>query len=228
MKKRLRKVASICLLVIGSVILAAVFALVGYWFYEVAEKTQKDFLSKLGDLFLQISVVVVLGALAKSLIDWAVSLRAKKADDHEKKSDFLKRLRAAHVAVQYARQLLNAHQSPKTYSEQLRTLMRLRYDLEEISEDLKATSDLFSQLDVIVPGVEGMIEYLKQGSEEYVQFKGDVEADYAAKRDFRDTITTRNMQWLVDFMESGSNYTDNYLPNLLSAKSGMRIDLFGA
>ena len=88
-------------------------------------------------------MIVILGALAKALLDWGTSQRARHRERVDRRLEFMRRVRAAHITVESARTLLNAHRSPKTYGEQCRRLMQLRPEVEEISEDLAAAPGLF-------------------------------------------------------------------------------------
>ena len=87
----------------------------------------------------------------------------------EARKEFLRRVRAVHVTIQNARDLMNAHQSAKTWGEQSRRLMKLRPEVEEISEDLKASDSLFVRQSEIIDGLEGIASYLAKAGEEYVR-----------------------------------------------------------
>jgi len=103
------------------------------------QNPQIEFYKKSGELALQLALVVIIGGLLKLLIDWGTSQRARHIARQEQRNEFLKRVRKIHVAIQNARDLMNAHGSAKTWGEQSRRLMQLRSEVEEIIEDLKAS-----------------------------------------------------------------------------------------
>lgn len=89
-----------------------------------AGKSLADFYTELGELALQLAVVVVIGALIKAVADWGTSQRRRHAEKLETR--ILRRVRALYVTVANARDLMNAHRTPKTYRKQSRRLMLLR------------------------------------------------------------------------------------------------------
>jgi len=205
--------------------------LVGYRLYILARKPIPDFYTKLGDLALELSVVVIVGALIKAVVDWGTSQRRRHDEKIETRLEFMKRVRAMHVAVENSRDLLNAHGTPRTYGEQSRRLMELRPEVEEISEDLKASSDLFEEQRIIVDGLEGIVNYLRQGGEEYVRCHEAVDAGFNpqnARLSFFSTAESKGMEWIRDFMGAGREYRRNYVANLSKAKGTMRSEIYGA
>jgi hypothetical protein len=132
-----------------------------------------------------------------------------------------------HITVQNAGDLLIAHDSGKTYGEQLRTLMRLRFDVEEISEDLKASRKLFKEQEEIRQGLEGIICYLEKARQEYIKHHKDVDSDSKAGKALNETIRNQKMGWVLDFMETREVYTKEYVDNLTKAKGKMRSEVYG-
>src|SRR5262245_26709952 len=118
---------------IGGVILftaiaigAAVAPVVAGWYlYELAAQPKAGFYGKLVELALQLAVVVIVGALVKVVVDWGGSQRARYREKLEARKEFMRRVRAMHVTIQNAKDLINAHQSAKTWSEQSRRSMEL-------------------------------------------------------------------------------------------------------
>jgi hypothetical protein len=151
----------------------------------------------------------------------------------ETQMDFLRRVRAMHVTIGYARDLLNAHRSAKTYVEQLQQLMKLRADVEEISEDLKASPDLFRGQQQIDDGLEGIIAYLSEAGNEYKKHYNAVTSDPRATHptangDLYDVVKQQNMTWVQEFMEGGKDYKNKYVDHLTKAKGTMRSEIYGA
>ena len=149
----------------------------GKEFYEVADQHQRIFFTKLGDLTLQLAIVVIVGALVKELLDWSNAQLRRYRDRLESRMDFLKRVRAAHVEVEFARDLLNAHRSGKTYVERLQRLIILRAEIAEIIMDLKAAPRLFSGQQGILEGLERIVDYIEEGRSEYIEHHDAVDTD---------------------------------------------------
>lgn len=195
---------------------------VGWQLYITAGKPTADFYAKLGELALQLAVVVIVGAFVKAVVDWGISQRMRHTEKLEARKEFMKRIRAVHVSIQNARDLMNAHRSPKTWGEQSRRLMELRPEIEEISEDLKASKNLFEKEQEIIDGLEGIISYLKKAGEEYVKCHDAVRGGNLVQ-----TIEEQNMMWVRDFMAEGEDYLSGYAANLTKSKGAMRSDIYG-
>jgi len=216
------------LLTVLAIAIAGVLIFVGLRLYTLGAKPLEDFYVKLGELALQLAVVVIVGALVKTVVDWGTSQRARYLEKLEARKEFLRRVRAIHVAIKYSRDLLNAHRSAKTWTEQSRRLMELRPDVEEISEDLKASPKLFAKNIEIINGLEGIITYLEEAAEEYVRSHEAVDSGYNAGKSLAQTIQDRNMTWIRDFIEGGEGYKKKYEANLSRSKSPMRLEVYGA
>jgi hypothetical protein len=132
-----------------------------------------------------------------------------------------------HVTVENARDLMNAHQSAKTWAEQSRRLMELRPQVEEISEDLKASGQLFDKQTEIVAGLEAIISYLLAARDEYRGAHQAVDSGHKAGKELRETIAQNKMTWVSDFMDSGENFQRNYESNLTNSKGAMRREVYG-
>ena len=200
---------------------------IGWYLYRIAAKPAGDFYTKLGELVLQLAVIVIVGALAKIAVDWGASQRVRDLEKHEAQKEFMRRVRAMHVTVQNARDLMNAHQSAKTWGQQSRRLMQLRPDVEEISEDLKASHGLFAKQGDIIEGLEGIILYLAAAGKEYVRSHAAVDAGYKAGRDFSDTLAHESMDWVSDFLAGGDGFSEKYEANLVKSKGAMRSEVYG-
>jgi len=205
------------ILIVGTLLAAS------WYLYVRAGKSSADLYGKAAELALQLAFVILIGALITAYINWGITRRREK---REKQMDFMRRVRSMHVTVEYARTLLNAHRSPKTYSEQLRRLMELRTEVEEISEDLTASPRLFAYQDQIIVGLGGIIEYLKVAGAEYVRGHGPVAAGYN-KETLDQTIENEELVWVDDFMKGGEEYKKEYDKNLTAAKGSMRLEIYG-
>jgi hypothetical protein len=211
-----------------AIFVAGALVCVGWFLYTFAAKPPAEFYAKLGDLTLQLGVVVIVGALVKVIIDWGASQRIHYLEKLETRKEFMRRIRAVHVTIQNSRDLMNAHQSAKTWGEQSRRLMELRPEVEEISEDLKASHNLFAEHTKIIEGLESIIQYLEEAGKEYVRSHDAVGSGYQSKKTLLETIEQINMSWVRDFMDAGKNYKSMYEENLTKCKGSMRSEIYGA
>src|SRR5712691_4345339 len=164
------------LFVAVAVCAAVVSILIGWIFYANAGKPMSEFYAKLGELFLQLAILVTAGALVKAVVDWGTSLRSHYLEQLDARKEFMRRIRAMHVAIQNARDLMNAHGSARTWGEQSRRLMQLRPEVEEISEDLKISKGLFAKRIEIVEALEKIVAYLDKAGIEYVKSHDSVDS----------------------------------------------------
>lgn len=211
-----------------SICVAVASILAGRYLYSAGGKQVTDFYGKLGELALQLAVVVIVGALVKVVVDWGTSQRARYREKLEDRKEFMRRIRAIHVTIQNARDLMNAHGSPRTWSEQARRLMELRPEVEEISEDLKASGTLFEKQSEIIDGLNAIIAYLEDAGKEYVKSHEAVSDGYKAGRSLLETIDQNNMTWVRDFMDRGERYQKSYEANLTKSMGAMRSEVYGA
>jgi len=199
-------------------IVPAILAIGGFWLNRIQKSREETAENQRAEL-------------ARKAEDQRVEL-ARKAEDQraklETQMDFMRRVRAMHVTIGYARDLLNAHQSAKTYGEQLRQLMQLRAEVEEISEDLGASPQLFREQSKIREGLEEIITYLNEAGQEYIHHHNHVDSGYKAGETLHETIEKRKMEWVQDFMEGGKGYKDKYIIQLAKAKGTMRSEVYGA
>jgi hypothetical protein len=207
---------------------AVASVLLGRHLFDLASKPAIDFYAKLGELALQLSVVVIVGAMVKVVIDWGTSQRARYLEKLENRKEFMRRVRAMHVVIQNARDLMNAHQSAKTWAEQSRRLMELRPEVEEIAEDLKASASLFAGQTEIVDGLEAIISYLAAAGKEYVRCHGAVATGHKDGQKLSATLNKESMTWVIDFMTAGQGYKNGYEANLSKSKGAMRREVYGA
>lgn len=198
-------------------------------FYWAAAKTPADFQAKLGDLVLQLAIIVVIGGGIKGIGEWLQGRAARLKELATQRRELAARARAAHVVVEQARELLRAHRSPKTYSEQMQRLIALRYEVEDLQADVEASNDLFSGSEGIGKALSGIVKYLGEGAEEYGPGLGHehVDSGWKAKQSFDETLLNSRMDWIRDFLEAGPRY-QAYLKNLTDSKGVMRAQVYGA
>ena len=201
--------------------------LAGRYLYTAGGKQVTDFYVKLGELALQLAVVVIAGALVKELVDRGLSQRARYREKLEDRKEFMRRIRAMHVTIQNAKDLMNAHGNTKTWSEQSRRLMKLRPEVEEISEDLEASGNLFKKQSEKIDALKAIIAYLKRGGEEYVRMYKAVDPGYKGGRSLLEAIDQESMTWVRDFMAEGEDYQNSYDANLEKSKGAMRLEVYG-
>ena len=183
---------------------------------------------KLGELSLQLVVIVVIGAGIKTIIGWRDAKLAEYGEKLRSRDEFLKRVRAVHVTVERARTLLEAHRSAKTYGEQLRELIRLRPEAEEIIEDLRVSQSLFAEQDAILQGLEGIVGFLQEGATEYVRNHNNVDSGWKNGEAWESLMAKHEMNWVRDFVEQGEQFTEKYENNLINSKGKMRQEVHGS
>ena len=162
----------------------------------------------------------------QALQDWRASLE----QDNTNRLESFRRMRAVHVAVAYAQGLIVADNSGQTYLEQLRKFMILTYELEDIAEDVKVARKrkLFEPFDdMIIKGIEGIIKFLKQLTEEYIQCRSDVEADAGLNKGFATTIEERRMSYVNEFIEAYPEFPTLYKASVDMSKGKMREKIYG-
>jgi hypothetical protein len=185
------------------------------------------FRREFANLSLQLALIVVLGALVKLLIDSYTERRTRIEQDHAKRIELLRRMRAQHVKIAYAQRLILAHMSGKTYTEQLRNLMLVTPELEDISEDIRAAGGLFGRDGKeIITGIEDIVCYLDEGADEYVRCHGFVDADPKAGEDLKMTIQERNMTWVDQFIKSSPDFPERYGKALAMSKGNLRKHVY--
>lgn len=159
-------------------------------------------------------------AAQKARSEKAVGMRL----DQAKRAEFLQRIRAKHVQISYAQTLIVAHDSGRTYTEQLRQLMLIGPELEDLAEDLKAARDLFEPVHAteIVEGVEGIVNFLGRGSSEYVRCHGRVDDDAKRGEKLSSSITQNKMDWVQGIIRSFPSMPQDYVSALSLSKGNLR------
>jgi hypothetical protein len=127
----------------------------------------KTFGRSAADLLLQLAFLLVTGTFLKWLIDRINTERDKDQELHSKWVDFLRRMREAHVRIANAQRLIYADPSPGIYNKQMRMLMLVTPELEDIERDINATTNLFCEKTAdkgnIQDGINEIVAYLMTG-----------------------------------------------------------------
>jgi len=215
--------AAVCLL------LAIAFFFLSRYFYQRAGKPE-DFVVKIAEYVLEIAVLVLFGAVIKELVDWLIEQRARRRQDEEKRADLLRRLRDVHVKVMYSRDLIQAHNSARTWTKQSRALMQRIPELEEIFQDLHSATDLFREQARIESGINGIIIYLSNCREEYIETHPKIVASNDAQTviNFESAVREHLLPWYKDFLDGSDGYRRNYDENLTKSKGEMRLQVYGS
>lgn len=201
-------------------------------------KRQHTFRSVLASNLLQ-GVAIATGAI---VIGWLVGRsadrQANRLELDRKRLELLQRMRAAHVSIAHAQRLIMA-EDDDTYKQQMRALMLVARDLEEIREDVKVTEGLYAGKDrrSIMKGIAKIIEFLEAGNREYVGWRNSEGSQ--SERDYR------RLEWVADLIKprgrpSGSSedpYDENWAPpdrmpddyekGLDLSKANMRAYVYG-
>jgi hypothetical protein len=92
---------------------------------------------KVAELLVQLALVVLIGAIVKLVFDLYLKSRADAELDQAKRIELLRRMRTQHIVIASAQYFFRAHDSGKTYVDQMKLLVIARAELEDIAEDLK-------------------------------------------------------------------------------------------
>jgi hypothetical protein len=235
-------------LVAGLAALIVVSAVVSGVLYPLTKKD--SFGRAVADKVLQLALIVVIGAIVGLAVSRQTEARIRAEEQRDERHGFLRRLRTANQRVQLARRLLDAHDSAKTYSEQMRELIATRFELEDISQDLQEAGPLFEDQEVILCSIEQLIDYLATLEGEWQEKKLPVDTTWAV-RDRRGRPAPRwwkipkrrspprapsvkrilrglDASHVIDFIAGGerSAYHEGYDQPLGAAKRGMRREVY--
>lgn len=212
----------VCVVTIG---LVFAFLFTAWQLNELAGRSHAEYFAKLGELSLQLAVIVVVGGVLKGMADWRDRQRESLQARVQQRLEFARRTRDMHVTIELARDLLRAHKSPKTYSEQLQRLLKLRFEVEDLEADLAAARDLFDDADGILAGTEGVANFLRKGAEEYERAHAFVASEWPATP-FEEIVQQRRMSWLASLLAGDGDYAV-YLQDLTRSKGAIRKQVYG-
>jgi hypothetical protein len=220
---------------------AGVLVFIANLLYDSAP-ADSSFEQKVGELLLQLALIVivgaVLGALFKAAVNWVTVQGIRQREIADRQMDLLRRIRAAHVAIEHARSLLKAHTmnpgvSADTYHEQSKRLMEVRPQLEEVAQELTASQDLFAGQEGMREAVDRIVDYLAQGESEYLHNNASVDRAIGSyglrrrRRTLRHAAEHLQLEWIMDFMDKGPRFSAGYEQNLDKSKGAMRLQVFG-
>jgi hypothetical protein len=149
-------------------VIAAVLASLARYYYDGREPD--TFNSVFASTLLQATVIVIGGAVIAGLLGLIQEMRANRERDIAKRLELFRRMRAAHVRIARAQRLIRAEDSPKTYGRQMRALMAVTRDLEEVREEVKVSAHLYKKTDrsSIMEGIALIIIFLEKLCDEYI------------------------------------------------------------
>jgi hypothetical protein len=215
--------------------IAAALASVARQYYD--NTAPETFASVLASNLLQGAVIVIGAAVIAALLGLIQEMRAKRERDMAKRLELFRRMRAAHVSIARAQKLLRADNTPGAYAKQMRALMAVARDLEEVREEVKVSGHLYKRPDrySIMEGIALIIKFLEQGSIEYVEWRN---------RSSGPTTEPRGNPWLADLItvrkSPGSELDpsnedwapndmmpENYENGLTKSKLKMRVYVYG-
>jgi hypothetical protein len=163
------------------------------YYYE--SQKPNSYQSVLASTLLQAAVIVIGGAMIAGLLGLVEEMRAKRERARAKRLELFRRMRAAHVDIAHAQRLIRADDDPKTYGTQMRALMRVARELEEIREEVKASGRLYNQDDrsSIMEGIARIIIFLEEGSTEYLA--------WCNQDEHRISNRHRTNRWVAELIE---------------------------
>jgi hypothetical protein len=161
-----------------------------------------------------LAVVSVGGALLDIVARSLATIRT----DMDKLRDLLTRMRDAHVRIAHAKRLLEAARSKRIYVAQMRELMLIIPELEDIERDVTASKRLFAGRDKeqICCGISQIVNYLERLCDEYVR--------WARSRAPRPPW--RSQREISDFIK-GKAFPDEYYGALSRSKGIIRSYVYG-
>jgi hypothetical protein len=213
-------------LVVGFTVLLVVSAYLLH-----AEAAPDSFRTSVAQVLLQLAILGVVGAAVTAVAGARTKRRDRISDLRTRRSELLRRAAAANQAVQVSWQLIVAHDSPKTYSEQMRLLISVRSDFEDLQEDIRISEDkLLAEPGVIDAALESIVEYLRAGAKEWEQHKRQVDAAWKSGDSVRTCFQNLKMRWIVDALEPTGNevdaYTSGYHDKIKLVKTQLRKAIF--
>jgi hypothetical protein len=216
---------------VGSVLAAVSVGLVFGAEPVFAHSTPDSFGRKIAEFMLQLALIGIIGVLIDFSLKGYSDRRALLDQDNAKRLGLLRRTRAVHVAVAYAQRLIRVDNSGQTYSEQLRKLMTLIYELEDIQADVDMAKKrkLFKPFDdTIIEGIKGIIKFLECLTNEYRECRSDVEADAEFNKDFRATVRKKHtMRRIEEFIDAFPDFPALYQDSVDMSKGKMREKIYG-
>jgi hypothetical protein len=214
---------------------AVVFALASYHW----SKSYDQFVENAAALLLELGMLVIFGLLIGVLINNGVTRRARKLEELQRLKEFIRRAAAINAKVQNARDLLVAAWSGKTWGEQSRRLMEVRPEVEDLSEDVKFSSELFSNPVDVLQKLQKIADYLEEGRKEYLEKRDEIEDAYntsqikeeGKKREraqgaFDSKLLS--MPWAIGLVTGRDAYKTDFEPSIIEIKKILRTAVYGS
>ena len=198
--------------------------LLGIWLYK-ASPAKAELNKKLADLALDGAFGCLLVLAVKELLARRDEGRARNSRRLEVQTEFFRRTRDACSRVIWAKDLLEAHKSAKTWSEQSRELIRLREEFNQLVEDMESLPNLFESQDKIGNDLRAIVHYLDGCRREYIRCHEAVDADWK-KKPLEATFREQEMIWIVDFIESKDGFKDGFQRAAVTSKAKMAADIY--
>jgi hypothetical protein len=159
--------------VVVVVVLLAIAAGLGWLAWQLYDSAApRTFKSVIGSNLLHVAVIAIGGLVIGALLGGIQEMRAKRERDRARRLELLRRMRAAHVRIARAQRLLRADDSPGTYGKQMRALMAVARDLEEVREEVRVSGRLYKKPDrrSIMWGIALILIFLERLSTEYTDW----------------------------------------------------------
>jgi len=190
---------------------------------------RSDILKEVAKAFLQLAVIGILGAVVKYAFDRRADDQAKTTAENNFRRQMLEKLLGTYRELRKVRSYIEAHQSAKTYGEQMRVIIDVRLDLSEISHAIDTAKGVFKKAEDIKAAVSLMEEYLKELILEFEsRYKGLSETQRRTPELIGQKLA--ELKTLTDFRkgEEGSEYKKKFLPNYRDARDRMRKEYWDA
>src|SRR5689334_1181323 len=124
--------------VISIVVLVAIAVVVSVVAWQNYNSTAPStFKSVFASNLLQGAVIVIGAAVIAALLGVIQEMRTKGEHDIAKRLELFRRMRSAHVHIACTQGLLRADDNPELYAKQMRALMDVSRDLEELRMEVK-------------------------------------------------------------------------------------------
>jgi hypothetical protein len=136
---------------------------------EVYDSGNHGFSKVLASGVLSGAGVAVFGAAITGLLTLTTEIRSRAERNATKRLELFRRMRAAHVRVALAQQVLRTQGNVEIYHAQMQGLMHVTKDLEEIREEVRVSGGLYPKDDQlsIIEGIARIIVLLQEGIAEY-------------------------------------------------------------
>jgi hypothetical protein len=173
---------------------------------------------------LNLAIVGIGGATFGLFTAWITRRRADLRAMSAQRLDLLERTRAAHVRIAQAQRILTADRRPATYTDQLRDLMKVAAEVEDVRADVEAAPTLLGPDNgAIVKGLTGMVWFLTEGYREYTSWSKS-----NAPTPSLDNYSRPDGPWLNDLTKTLGEMPRAYEEAVTDSKGNMRRYVYGS